>query len=69
MKLVANWKEAWKWHSTQAMVFAATLPFLWDQFPPELKALIPAQWMPYVTAAVLIGGVLGRLRDQTAKSE
>ncbi len=65
MKLVSNWKDAWKWHSTQAMVFAASLPFIWAEVPEDVKMFIPPGWMPYITAAVLIGGLLGRLRDQT----
>lgn len=63
-RLVDDWKEAWRWHSTQAMAIAAALPFAWQELPEDLKASIPSEWMPYITAAILFAGLLGRVRDQ-----
>jgi hypothetical protein len=64
MKLVKGWQNFWKWHSTQAMAVAALFPILWENLPSDLKSWVPDTWMPWVVAAVLIGGLLGRLRDQ-----
>lgn len=64
MKLVPDYKEACKWFSMHAMFYAAALPFAWAQMPPELKAYIPAEYMPYITAGILIGGMFGRVIQQ-----
>lgn len=64
MKLVSDAKDWWKWHSTHAMAIAAALPVVWQELPPELKASIPDGWMPWITAAILVAGLVGRVRDQ-----
>jgi hypothetical protein len=65
MKPVENWKEAWKWHSTQALALLALAPLVWEVLPPELVALIPEDWLPFILTAVAIGGLVGRLRAQS----
>lgn len=65
MKPVDNWKQAWRWHSTQALAVLALAPLVWEVLPPELIALIPEGWMPWVLTAVALGGLVGRLRDQS----
>jgi membrane protease YdiL (CAAX protease family) len=64
MKLVQDAKDWWKWYSTWAMAFAASLPFAWAALPPDLKAAIPDNWMPYFTLAILLVGMAGRVVDQ-----
>lgn len=64
MKLVQDWKQAWKWHSTQLMAVAAMLPLVWVQLPPDFKAMIPDAWMPFILPFIAIGAIVGRLRDQ-----
>jgi hypothetical protein len=64
MNLVPDWKSAWRWHSTQAMVLAGALPLAWAEMPPDLKASVPESWLPYITAVILAAGVIGRLRKQ-----
>ena len=66
MKLVSDWKQAWKWHSMQAMAIAASLPIVWAQLPPDLKNAIPDAWMPWVAGGILLAGIIGRLRDQVS---
>jgi len=64
MKFVDDAKDAWKWFSMKAMAVAATFPIVWDQLPDEYKLLIPSGYMKYIVAAILIGGMVGRLVDQ-----
>lgn len=65
MRLVRNWREAWKWHSAQILALIAVLPAIWAELPLEIKALIPEAWLPWVLAGVALAGVIGRLRDQS----
>ena len=64
MKLVPDWKKAWKWHSTQLMAAAAALPFAWSQLPSDLRAWVPEDWLPWIAAIMLVAGMIGRLRNQ-----
>lgn len=66
MKLLPNWKEAWKWNSVQVFTLLAALPVIWEQIPPEVKALIPPEWTPYILTGLAIAGAILRLRDQGA---
>lgn len=64
MKLVSDWKRAWRWHSTQIAAIIAALPFVWASLPADLKAHIPDAWLPYIAAALAIALIVGRVRDQ-----
>ncbi len=67
MKLVSDWRQAWRYYSTQVMAFAATVQLTWAQLPDDLKAPVPSHWVSYGTAALLAAGVMGRLVSQGDK--
>lgn len=69
MKLVKHWRTAWRWHSTQIMALAAGLQVLWAELPPEAIVVLPPEWQKWITAALLVSGMLLRLRDQSAEIE
>jgi protein-S-isoprenylcysteine O-methyltransferase Ste14 len=64
MKLVDNWKQAWRWFSIQALALVALLPVVWPQLPPQVTAWVPEAWRPWVVVIIAIGGIAGRLIDQ-----
>lgn len=64
MKLVADWRKAWKWHSTQVLALMAAMPVVWMQLPPDVKEMVPDAWMPYIVSVIAVGAIVGRLRDQ-----
>ena len=64
MKLVSDWRKAWKWHSTHAMAIAAVLPIAWAQLPNDLKSAVPDAWLPWIAGVVLVAGIIGRVVDQ-----
>ncbi len=64
MKLIPNWREAWRMHSMQIFALLAFVPMIWDELPPEVKDLIPEDLRPYVVALVALAGMILRLRDQ-----
>ncbi|WP_228277823.1 DUF7940 domain-containing protein [Acinetobacter haemolyticus] len=74
MKLIDDWKQAWKLKSVQVGAFSAffyTLILfseqflgLWNVIPQNLKNHIPAQWQEYVGIFVGVAMVLARLKKQ-----
>lgn len=67
MKLVDDWKKAWRWFSVHALVIAGILPTVWLELPPDLKASIPPGTMSTITAIIAACGVIGRLVSQEKK--
>lgn len=65
MKLVDDWKSAWRWFSMHALVLAGVIPTVWAELPPDLKAAIPAGAMGSITAVIAACGVVGRLVNQS----
>lgn len=65
MKLVPDWRQAWRWFSVWAMTLAIAVQATWELAPLDLKQKIPPDWMPYVTIGVLIAGIIGRLVSQS----
>jgi hypothetical protein len=64
MRLVENWKQAWKMFSVQALALLAALPVVWMTLPEDVKAMVPADWMKWIMVAIAIGGLVGRLIAQ-----
>ena len=64
MKIVSDWKQAWKWFSVQAFVVIALLPMVWAELPQDVKAMLPPEWRPWVFSIIALAGVLGRVKDQ-----
>jgi hypothetical protein len=64
MKLIANWKKAYRMVSVQAMAVATAIQGTWVLFPEELRAVIPPNIVYMITMGLLVFGILGRLVDQ-----
>lgn len=64
MKLIPNWRRAWRMLSVQAFALAGSLQLLWLELPPEVKAELPATLVHWVTLAVAVFGAVGRVVDQ-----
>jgi ABC-type uncharacterized transport system permease subunit len=69
MRLVPDWRAAWRWFSVQALVVLAALPLVWSTLPADLRAYLPDGWEPYVLLLVAVGGLAGRLIDQTKAAD
>lgn len=68
IKLVADWRSSWRWLSVHALSLLAILPLVWLNLPADVKALIPSKYGVYVVLIVALGGIAGRLVDQTPKA-
>lgn len=64
MKLVDDWRDAWKWLSMNCMVLATAIQGTWIAIPDNMRSTIPANWVHALTIALLIAGVGGRLIKQ-----
>ena len=64
MKLIANWKKAWRMLSVQAMTLAGAIQGAWIFIPTDMRSSIPESTVQMVTMALLALGVVGRLVDQ-----
>jgi len=64
LKLVEDWRKAWKWFSVNAMILAAAIQGASLQIPDDMKASIPPQLVSGATIALLVLGVAGRLIKQ-----
>ena len=64
MKLVDGWQKAYKWLSVQMFALLAALPFVWAELPPEVKAMIPPEYRPYIVAGLAFAGIVLRMVKQ-----
>lgn len=67
MKLVDDFRSAWRWFSMQCMAWALALQGAWEFCPPELKAGVPPRAVTVITLALLVMGLIGRLVKQEPK--
>lgn len=65
MKLVDDFKSAYRWFSVQAMVIAGAIQGAWLMIPEDMKASIPTNIVQTVTLVLLVLGVAGRLVKQS----
>lgn len=69
MKIIANWREAWRWFSVQAMAAIVALPLVWTALPADVKGFLPDGWEPYLLMALALAGLVGRMVDQSKAAE
>lgn len=64
MKLVDDWKKAWKWLSVQLP--ALNLAFLgtWALLPEKFQEALPMPWVIGIAVALIVCGIAGRLVKQ-----
>lgn len=64
MKLVEDWKNAWRWFSVQALAAILVIPVVWASLPNDVKGFLPSSWEPWVLTTIAACGILGRIVDQ-----
>lgn len=69
MKIIDEWRNAWKFLSVQAsgigIAISATYASLYDQ----LKDNFPPKCMAILTCVVFLAGIVGRIISQTPKDD
>lgn len=69
MKLVDDAGKAWRWFSMQAMAWALAIQGAWAAMPEDMKTSIPAGLVHWITMALLVLGIVGRLVKQTPEKQ
>lgn len=64
MKIIKDWRKALRSYSAMALAFIAFIPAIWSEMPPELVALIPAEWHKWIVVGVATAGLIGRFIKQ-----
>ena len=70
MKLIDNWKDAWKTLSVQISLAGIAVTQLlvqlpdWALVPQEVKDMIPSEHLPTVTTIFFVAAIVGRLKSQ-----
>jgi len=64
IKLVEDWRNAWKWFSVQSMTIAVSLLGAWELLPADLKATLPGDFTRMLAIVLLAAGLVGRVVDQ-----
>ena len=64
MKLIENWRSAWRMVSVQAMTFAGAVQGAWVCLPDDMRASVDPRMLHGVTLGLLAIGIIGRLVKQ-----
>lgn len=64
MKLVDNWKRAWKWYSVHILMIMVALPEVWLQLPEEWRQSLPPHILAYATSVLGVSAILARVISQ-----
>lgn len=66
MKLVDDWRNWWKWHSTYFYAVIAALPEIWLQ-SSDLQAMLPVHLVAKIAPFIAGLGFFLRIRKQVKK--
>lgn len=64
MKLIPEWRKAWRMFSVQAQAIGVALCASYVQMYDQLKETIPPAWMAALTAGIFAIGIVGRVVKQ-----
>lgn len=64
MRLVEEWRQAWRWFSVQAMTLSVLVQAAWEALPADLKQYLPHGLGMALSLGLLVCGIIGRLVRQ-----
>lgn len=69
LQLVEDWKDAWKWVSTQSLALSIALITTWLAIPDDLRTRAP-DWLIFVLLLVIgVTGFFGRVIQQSTSKK
>lgn len=66
MRLIPNWRKAWRMFSVQAQAASFAILGTWQAMPDDLRSRVPEPVVFGIVGALLVLGIIGRLIDQPA---
>lgn len=69
MRLVKEWRRAWRMFSMQSMAISTALLATWGLLPNSLIKSLPGPVVTGVAVVILALGMIGRLIDQPKVKE
>lgn len=69
MKLIPEWRQAWKLYSVQAASLLLILSLVQAQVLPLFEKAVPADWWPLITATFAAGIAILRILSQEPPEE
>lgn len=64
MKLVSDWRNVWRYYSTQFLIAIAALPLVWASIPVEVQMMLPEEWRPWLLSGMALAGAASRMVKQ-----
>lgn len=68
MRLVANWRKAYKWISMWCMALSTAFLSAWGLLSDELRAAVSSEYATTIAIILLVVGMVGRLVPQNGES-
>lgn len=69
MKLVPDWRQAWRWMSIQFPALNAAFLSTWALLPEKFQNALPVNTVLWIALALIALGLFGRLIDQKPKGK
>lgn len=64
MKLIYNWRQAWRMLSVQIPTVNVAFLSTWAALPAKFQDAVPLPWAIGTAVALMVLGIAGRLIDQ-----
>lgn len=61
MRMIPEWRRAWRMFSQQAFVLATALQGVWVTLDGTQRSSLSPNWIAGITIAILVAGFVGRL--------
>lgn len=68
MKLIEEWKQAWKLLSVQANGISVALTASYVALPDKMQDVLPAKYVLIAAGAIAVLGTIGRVIQQKPKA-
>lgn len=52
--IVANWREGWRWWSSNWSILCGIGTEIYATHQPEIDSVIPSAWLPHIAAAAFV---------------
>jgi hypothetical protein len=69
MKLIDEWKQAWKLLSVQANGISVAMTGAYVALPEKMQDILPAKYVLLAAGAIAVLGTIGRVIQQKPKDE